>query len=152
MRKLVSLAGLAAVVSLVLVALAPAAQRSGSYSVSASLNSRQETPRPKRAVTAAGAFTGTYVENKTGAVLKWKLTFKRLTGSAAAAHIHGGKRGVAGPVLVALCGPCKSGQTGTSKISKSVVDALEHGKAYVNVHTAKNAAGEIRGQVSVTEG
>ena len=44
MKKLVSLAGLAAVMSLVVVALAPAAQRAGKYTVSASLNSRQETP------------------------------------------------------------------------------------------------------------
>ena len=47
-------------------------------------------------MTARGSFTGTYVENKTGAILKWKLTFTRLTGSATAAHIHSGKRGVAG--------------------------------------------------------
>jgi len=151
-KKFVSLAGLTAVAALVLVALAPAAQRAGTYKVSAGLNSRQETPRPKRAVTAVGSFTGTYVENKAGAVLKWKLSFKRLTGSATAAHIHGGKRGVAGPVIVPLCGPCKSGQAGTTKISKAVVAALEGNRAYVNVHTAKNAAGEIRGQVSVKEG
>ena len=151
MKKLVSLAGLAAVMSLVVVALAPAAQRAGKYTVSASLNSRQETPRPKRAVTARGSFSGTYVENKTGAGLKWKLTFTRLTGSATAAHIHSGKRGVAGPVIVPLCGPCKSGRTGTTKISKVVVETLEKNGAYVNVHTAKNAGGEIRGQVSVKE-
>ena len=149
MKKLVSLAGLAAIMSLAIVALAPAAQRAGTYKVNAGLNSRQETPRPKRAVTAAGSFTGTYVENKTGAVLKWKLTYKRLTGSAMAAHIHGGKRGVAGPVIVPLCGPCKNGQTGKVHISKAVISALEGGKAYINVHTKKNAAGEIRGQAKV---
>jgi hypothetical protein len=150
-KKLVSLAGLVALLSLVLVALAPAAQRTETYKVSAGLNSRQETPRPKRAVTARGAFSGTYVENKTGAVLKWKLTFTRLTGSATAAHVHGGKRGVAGPVIVPLCGPCRSGQTGTTRISDAVVDALEKNRAYVNVHTAKNPGGEIRGQVSVQD-
>jgi hypothetical protein len=53
------------------------------------------------------------------------------------------------PVLVPLCGPCRSGQTGTAKISKAMVAKLEGGRAYVNVHTAKNAAGEIRGQVKV---
>ena len=31
-----------------------------------------------------------------------------------------------------------------------MIRALESGKAYVNVHTAKNAAGEIRGQVKVS--
>ncbi len=61
-----------------------------------------------------------------------------------------GKVGAAGPVIVPLCGPCKSGQTGKATISGAVIKALESGKAYVNVHTAKNAAGEIRGQVKVS--
>jgi hypothetical protein len=133
----------------VVVAFAPAAARE-SYKVSATLTGKAEVPAPKSAALARGTFTGTYVENKTGAaVLKWKLTFSRLTGRASAAHIHGAKPGVAGPVLVPLCGPCRSGQTGTAKISKAVVAKLEGGRAYVNVHTAKNAAGEIRGQVKV---
>jgi hypothetical protein len=83
-------------------------------------------------------------------VLKWKLTFSKLSGAATAAHIHKGKAGVAGPVVVPLCGPCRSGQTGKATISKSVVSALEAGNAYVNVHTTKNANGEIRGQVKVS--
>ena len=35
------------------------------------------------------------------------------------------------------------------KVSKDVADVLERGGAYVNVHTSKNAAGEIRGQVKL---
>ena len=77
-------------------------------------------------------------------------TFSRLTGKALAAHIHKGKRGHAGPVVVPLCGPCRNGQVGKVHISKAVVAALEGNNAYVNVHTAKNAAGEIRGQVKVS--
>jgi uncharacterized low-complexity protein len=148
-KKLATLVVLAGAASLAIAAFATAAQRAETYTVKATLTSRAETPRPKRAFTARGSFSGSYVENKTGAVLKWKLTFSRLTGKAVAAHIHGGKPGVAGPVIVPLCGPCRNGQTGTVRISKSVVAALEGKRAYVNVHTAKNAAGEIRGQVSV---
>jgi hypothetical protein len=36
-------------------------------------------------------------------------------------------------------------------ISTDVADALEQGSAYVNVHTAKNAAGEIRGQAKLVK-
>jgi hypothetical protein len=148
-KKIVSLVGAAAVVSLVVVALAPAAQRAEVYKVRAALASNTEVPKAKGAASAHGLFTGTYVENKTGAVLKWKLTFSSLTGKALAAHIHRGKPGISGPVVVPLCGPCRNGQTGTVKITKATVDALEGHRAYVNVHTAKNAGGEIRGQVAV---
>jgi len=61
-----------------------------------------------------------------------------------------GKKGKAGGVAVALCGPCKSGQSGTVKIKAATEEALEKGGAYVNVHTPKNAAGEIRGQIKLT--
>ena len=138
-----------AVVSLLVVAFAPAAARE-TYKVSATLTARAEVPASKGAPLARGTFSGSYLENKTGAVLKWKLTFSHLSGAAGAAHIHGGKPGVAGPVLVPLCGPCRSGQVASVKITKATIAALEGGRAYVNVHTGKNAAGEIRGQVKVT--
>ena len=38
-----------------------------------------------------------------------------------------------------------------TKISRAVADALERGLTYVNVHTAKNAAGEIRGQLKLLD-
>jgi hypothetical protein len=70
-----------------------------------------------------------------------------------AAHIHLGKRGVAGNVLIALCGGnCHSGMRGTATFASDVVDKIERGQTYVNVHTGKNPAGEIRGQVKVTDG
>jgi hypothetical protein len=80
-------------------------------------------------------------------VLTWRLTFSRLTGKAVAAHIHRGVRGKAGPVIVPLCAPCKSGAQGKATVDSSVVNALESGRTYVNVHTKKNPAGEIRGQL-----
>lgn len=135
--------------ALALAALAAAGSLAKTYTVSASLTPGADVPKPVGAANAKGSFSGTYVENKKGAKLKWKLMFSGLTGSAGSAHIHMGKRGVAGPVVVPLCGPCTSGKSGSAQISKAVVAALEAGKAYVNVHTAKNAAGEIRGQVKV---
>jgi CHRD domain-containing protein len=62
-------------------------------------------------------------------------------------HVHLGKKGKAGRVIVPLCGPCKSGATGSAVVSTSIVNELKAGDAYVNVHTVKNAAGEIRGQI-----
>jgi hypothetical protein len=111
---------------------------------SASLNRRAEVPSPKGvSLLASGRFTATL----SGSKLTWKLTFKHLTGQATAAHIHIGAKGKAGPVAVPLCGPCKSPVNGSAVVKASVVNAMKKGNAYVNVHTAKNPAGEIRGQI-----
>ena len=150
MKKLLTAIVLGTVAALVVSAFALGAAR-GTYMAGAKLTAKAEVPAPAGVPAAAkGAFTGTYVENAKGAVFKWRLTFSGLTGSATAAHIHMAKVGVAGPVIVPLCGPCKSGASGKAQISKAVIAALESGKAYVNVHTAKNAAGEIRGQIKTS--
>jgi len=83
----------------------------------------------------------------TGTKMTWKLTFEHLTGPATAAHVHAGAKGKAGPVIVALCGPCKSPASGTAHIGASISKSLQSGNTYVNVHTGKNPGGEIRGQV-----
>ena len=145
-------AGLVAV-ALVVAGLAAAGTR-GTYKVAAPLNAKQEVPKQAvKNASAKGSFTGTYVEHGKSASLTWKLTYSHLTGPASAAHIHLGKRGVAGNVLVPLCaGNCRSGMKGTSTFSSDVLDKIEHGQTYVNVHTAKNPNGEIRGQVKVVNG
>ena len=90
------------------------------------------------------------VRSGAGGTLSWRLTFQALSGKAGAAHVHLGKRGKAGAVAVSLCGPCRSGARGTAKLNAKTVKALLAGGAYVNVHTAKNPAGEIRGQVTTS--
>jgi hypothetical protein len=117
-------------------------------SVTTRLNARQEVPRPKgRANRARGTFTATVTKLGTSGTLSWRLRFSRLTGRAVAAHVHVARRGRAGPVAVPLCGPCRSGARGNATLGASTIAALEAGRAYVNVHTARNPAGEIRGQL-----
>lgn len=112
------------------------------------LNARQEVPKPKgKLARARGAFTATVTKSGTTGTIAWRLTFRGLTGRAMAAHVHLAKRGKAGPVAIPLCGPCRSGVRGTATVSASVLAALEAGRGYVNVHTARNAAGEVRGQI-----
>ena len=123
------------------------AKKTGTYSFKATLNVGQERPKPKAPAGAGGSFSARSVEAKGTTTFTWKLTFHGLSGAAGAAHVHLGKKGTAGAVLISLCGPCKSGQTGKVKIVGAAENAMEKGKAYVNVHTAKNAGGEIRGQV-----
>src|SRR2546430_17592809 len=86
------------------------------YKLKATLMGSQETPKNKSKGT--GSFTGTVVEKGKSKTLTWKLTFKGLTGPALAAHVHMAAKGVSGPVVVPLCGPCKSGAHGTAKITE----------------------------------
>ncbi len=109
------------------------------------LNTAQEIPKETGApAMASGKFTAEVVAGKT---LKWTLTFSHLSGPATAAHIHLGTKGKSGPVLIPLCGPCKSPVSGSVKVTDAQMTDLINGKTYVNVHTAKNPNGEIRGQV-----
>jgi hypothetical protein len=151
MTRLLVVAAIVGAAVLTVVALGTAATQSEKYKLSAKLVGGQEVPKAKAPKGAGGSFTGTLVENGSSRKLTWRLTFHGLSGKATAAHIHIGKRGKSGPVAVPLCGPCKSGAHGKTSVSKKVYDALEHGGAYANVHTAKNKNGEIRGQIKPTE-
>lgn len=109
----------------------------------------KEVPRPTDVRAGAGGrFLATLVRRGTGGTIAWKLTFHDLTGRATAAHIHLGKAGRSGNVAVPLCGPCRSGMRGKAKVNGRTVKAVLAGRAYANVHTAKNPAGEIRGQLT----
>jgi hypothetical protein len=116
--------------------------------LTASLAAAKEVPKPTGVRSnARGTFSAGLTRTGTRGTLSWRLTFRGLTGAAGAAHIHLAKPGVAGPVAVALCGPCRSGVRGTAKLKARTLTALLAGRAYVNVHTTKNPAGEIRGQI-----
>lgn len=146
MRKLVAILAVGASAALVFAALSSARPKAQTM-LGAKLTAAQEIPKQAVADTAAhGSFTGTL----TGSKLAWKLTFAKLTGPATAAHIHLGAMGKAGNVAVALCGPCKSPMSGTATIPASLLKQIQKHLTYVNVHTAKNPAGEIRGQVSLS--
>jgi hypothetical protein len=77
--------------------------------LTAFLTINQEIPAPQGA-RGSGTFTATF----SGNTIEFRLTYKGLTGAAAAAHIHVALAGKANPApAVSLCGPCKNGQTGT---------------------------------------
>jgi hypothetical protein len=143
-KKVVALAGVVAVAALTLTAVSIAGTR-GVMGVSANLTARAEVP--KQVVKDAKA-TGRFVGTLNGKKLHWKLTFSHLTGGATQAHIHIGASGKAGNVLISLCAPCKSGVKGTATLNAKALKQLSKHLLYVNVHTAKNPNGEIRGQLA----
>lgn len=122
-------------------------QISAVASIRTTLSAGQERPKPKGKRRGSGTFTAAVRKSGASGEITWRLTFSKLSGRAVAAHIHRGARGRTGPVIVALCAPCRSGARGTATAGPAVLDALEAGRAYVNVHTVRNPAGEIRGQI-----
>lgn len=149
MKKLLVVIGAVGLVLLAVTGAAGARNEATRIQIVATMAAGDEVPAPKGDVgSARGSFTATLTKSDTGAVLNWQLSFSNLTGDAVAAHIHIAARGVAGPVVVPLCAPCTSGATGTANINATVLEAIQNDRAYVNVHTKTNPAGEIRDQVS----
>ena len=87
------------------------------------------------------------------------VNYSGLSGPATAGHIHAGKAGVAGPVVLPFSGdlgsPINRTFTAADYVAApnappdfpSFVQSLKSGGAYVNVHTAACKPGEIRGQI-----
>jgi hypothetical protein len=81
--------------------------------------------------------------------MSWKLTYSDLTGPATAAHFHGpAEAGKNGGVAVAIPNATSSPTEGSAMLTDAQAADLLAGKYYVNVHTAANPGGEIRGQVT----
>ena len=144
-RRTAVLLSAAVVAAGIAAAIAPAKHAMSPMKFTATLTVAQEVPKPHGAPPNAG---GTFTATLKGKTMQWKLTFQGLSGAATQAHIHLGSKGRSGPVLIALCGAgCRSPVSGATIVSPAVVKTLETGATYVNVHTAKNPGGEIRGQL-----
>jgi len=114
----------------------------GSGAASVKLSGGEEVPP----VQAAGSGEGTIRVNSDGTVTGEVKT----TGvEGTMAHIHQGAKGQNGPVIIPLT---KSGDTYTvpagAKLNEAQIKAYKEGGLYVNVHTAKNKGGEVRGQLT----
>jgi hypothetical protein len=104
--------------------------------------------------------------NRDRTEIRFKLEIKEAVDilAVAGAHIHCAPVGVNGPVILFLAGPVAGGFDGKVKIEgtlsdaniantacgstiSAIVDSMLAGNAYVNVHSAANPGGEIRGQI-----
>jgi hypothetical protein len=114
----------------------------GSGATSVKLSGAEEVPP----VSASGSGTGTIRVNSDGTV-SGNVTTTGVEGTMA--HIHQGAKGQNGPVIIPLT---KSGNTYTvpagAKLNDAQMKAYKEGNLYVNVHTAKNKGGEVRGQLT----
>ncbi|MBL8631558.1 MAG: CHRD domain-containing protein [Rhodospirillaceae bacterium] len=81
--------------------------------------------------------------------LSWTVTFKNLTSPATASHVHGPQRvGTNAGVQIDLA-PNGMGLPlkGSAVLTDAQLEYLLSGRMYVNVHTTKYPAGELRGQI-----
>ena len=133
------------VASVTLPGLALAAEQAMSPVVSAKLKGSAEVPK--------GDPNGTGLVilhlNAKKATACWDFKGVARIGKPTAAHIHKGRKGVAGPVVVPLGATYKA--KGCQKSTKALIGAIETNpnRYYVNVHNARYPAGAIRGQLVV---
>ena len=92
---------------------------------------------------AKGTMTGTL----RGLKLYYTLGFSQLSAKATAAYLHRGRRGVNGPRVARLCGPCRSAETGAVVLTSAQVQELRAGRMYITVATSLKPRGEVRAQI-----
>jgi len=81
--------------------------------------------------------------------LSWTVNYSGLSGPPTAAHFHGpAEAGKNAGVAVPIPNQATSPVTGSHTLTEGQANDLLAGKFYVNIHTATNPGGEIRGQVT----
>lgn len=110
--------------------------------VKVTLSGSQEVPPVTTSATGSGTITVAADQSISGSI---KTTGVKGT----AAHIHLAAAGANGPVILPLT---KDGEDGWAvgpgaKLQDAHFQAFKDGNLYVNVHTAANPGGEIRGQI-----
>lgn len=102
---------------------------------------------PTNPSTGGGSMTA-MLNNETK-VLTWSVTYNGLTGPVAAGHFHGPAMAGANAGVVVPFTSTASPIEGSATLTAAQIFDLRAGLWYVNLHTAANKGGEIRGQVLV---
>lgn len=111
---------------------------------SGNLSGAQEVP----ANTSAGAGRVEATLDKSTHVLTWTVTYDGLSGPVKAGHFHGpAYAGSNANVALGFTGQVESPIKGSATLTAAQVAELMAGQWYVNLHTAANPGGEVRGQV-----
>lgn len=111
----------------------------------ATLDAKSEVP----ATTSSGTGTADLDYDAASKKLSWTVTYSGLSGPATAAHFHGpAEAGKNAGVAVAIPNATSSPVKGEATLTEAQAADLLGGKYYINIHTAANPGGEIRGQVT----
>lgn len=106
----------------------------------------ENPPVTTDAVALATVYFGT---EKNSATIN--VTATGLSGPITGAHIHEGDVGTNGPVIIPLNNVGNRIQMEVNNISPIDLISLMNGATYLNIHTAANPAGEIRGQLGLEQ-
>lgn len=113
----------------------------------ARLSGDQEVPSVSTSAEGVAKFT----LNSTLNSISYDIVTNGLSGAITMAHIHTGEFGVSGGALVDLSGGINgnriSGTISGATVTNALINSMLKGELYVNVHTAANPNGEIRGQI-----
>lgn len=126
----------------VALALAGCASMMGQKGVQVTLSGASEVPPVKTSATGTGTIVVGTDQSVSGSV-----TTSGVVGTAA--HIHTGAAGANGPIAV---GMDRNGDNGWripagARFTDAQYEDYRAGRTYVNVHSAANKGGEIRGQL-----
>jgi hypothetical protein len=124
--------------------LAPSLASAESVAFKASLSGAQEVPANK----TAGSGEALVTLDTTAKTINYTVTYIGLTGPATMGHIHGPALPGANAAPVVVFKSPESPIIGTASLTDAQIADLLAGKFYVNVHTAENKGGEIRGQLA----
>lgn len=116
----------------------------GAKRVLATLDAAHTAPKATHALPGAA---GTFVGSLDGTLLRYTLSFQRLSGAVTFGQIHFGSAKADGKIAQPLCVPCLSPETGAIPLYPDQMAALKAGRLYVVIETAAEPAGEIRGQL-----
>lgn len=145
-RTLLIAGTMAASLALVACGTAPMAN---TVAMSGKLSGANEVP----ALTVAGTGMLDASFNKDTSVLTWTVTYSGMTGPVTAGHFHGpAMAGANAGVALGFSGSMDSPIKGTATLTAAQAADLLAGKWYVNLHTAANKGGEIRGQAAAARG
>ena len=110
------------------------------------LSAAQEVP----AVNSKAKGLVTYILAEDGKTMTIYGVFDSLSGPVTGCHFHTGGLGVSGGVVLNLISLVKGNQiSGTVTMTKAILAGINADAIYINVHTAANSGGEMRGQVDL---
>jgi Cu/Zn superoxide dismutase len=136
------------ILSLFLIGLLSLAACNGPSSntamATAMLSASSEVP----ATNSAGAGKANVTIDTNSDKISWTIAYSGLSGAVTGAHFHGpAEAGANASVAIPITGDMLSPMKGEATITNEQKTQLLAGKWYVNLHTAVNPDGEIRGQV-----